>query len=289
MSSPRTRTVVSARIPLNVVEWGDPAAPPLVLQHGGRDHARSWDTVAAAFADTHRVIAPDLRGHGDSAWSSDGVYDFVDYIQDFACILDTLDLPSCAVIGHSLGGNIVTRFAGLYPGRVTRLVNVEGLGWSPEVTAARAARDEIDRLRDIVEMRAKYALRSPRRFRDLSSLAARMLDSNKFLSPAQAEHLARHAARADPDGSLVIKHDPAGHDFSAFDISADAKHRLWGAITCPVLLIYGAQSWASNPAVDGRADFFRDARVSLFENAGHWVHHDRVDDFIAAVRTFLAA
>lgn len=289
MSGPRTRTIVSARIPLNIVEWGDPAAPPLVLQHGGHDHARSWDAVAAAFADTHHVIAPDLRGHGDSAWSGDGAYDLIDFVQDFACIVDTLGLPPCAMIGHSLGGNIVTRFAGLYPDRATRLVNIEGLGWSPEVTAERAGRDEIEQLREIIETRARYAARVPRRFPDLSSLAARMRASDERLSHEQAEHLARHAARADVDGSLVVKHDPAEYDPTSFDIGIDAKHRLWGAIPCPVLLVYGAQSWASNPATDGRAARFRDARVELFENAGHWVHHDRLDDFIPLVGEFLAA
>ena len=288
MSSPRTRTIISARIPLNVVEWGDPAAPPLILQHGGRDHARSWDAVAAAFADTHHVIAPDLRGHGDSGWSGDGAYDMTDFVLDFACIVDTLGLPPCPIIGHSLGGNVVTRFAGLYPDRVTRLISIEGLGPSPELAARYAARDEVERLREIIEARVKYAARVPRRFPDLASLTARMQEGDKRLSHAQAEHLARHAARADADGGLVIKHDPAGYDAPPFDISIDGKHRLWGAITCPVLLVYGLESWASNPAVDGRAAFFRDARVELFEEAGHWVHHDRLDDFIAMAIEFLA-
>ncbi|MET0374289.1 MAG: alpha/beta fold hydrolase, partial [Rhizorhabdus sp.] len=79
--SPRTRTITPSRIPLNIVEWGERGAPPLILQHGGRDHARSWDAVAAAFADDYHVIAPDLRGHGDSDWASDGAYDLTDYVQ----------------------------------------------------------------------------------------------------------------------------------------------------------------------------------------------------------------
>ena len=69
--------------------------------------------------------------------------------------------------------------------------------------------------------------------------------------------------------------------------STDAKNRLWGKIGCPVLLCYGAQSWASNPAVDGRIRHFRDARVEMFDNAGHWPHHDRQAEFIAKVREFL--
>jgi pimeloyl-ACP methyl ester carboxylesterase len=47
------------------------------------------------------------------------------------------------------------------------------------------------------------------------------------------------------------------------------------------------ESWASNPAIDGRLKHFRDARVALFERAGHWIHHDRLDDFLLQVRQFL--
>ena len=62
---------------------------------------------------------------------------------------------------------------------------------------------------------------------------------------------------------------------------------LWANIACPTLLIYGAESWASNPAKDGRLVHFADARVEEFERAGHWVHHDRLDDFLKEVRGFL--
>lgn len=287
MITPRTFTITSARLKLNIVEWGDPSAPPLILQHGGRDHARSWDAVAEAFAGDYRVIAPELRGHGDSDWSGDGSYDLVDFDQDFATVVNALDLAPCPMIGHSLGGNIVTRFAGLYPERVTRLVNIEGLGFSPARAAEHLARDEIKVLRELIEVRAERASRTARRFPDLAALTARMRATDERLSPAFAEHLARHAARPNADGSLTIKHDPAMYDVTAFDISIETKYRIWAAINCPVLLCYGAQSWASNPAIDGRAKHFRDARVELFDQAGHWPHHDRQADFIASVRAFL--
>ena len=287
MVTPRTFTITSARLKLNIVEWGDPSAPPLILQHGGRDHARSWDAVAEAFAGDYRVIAPELRGHGDSDWSGDGSYDLLDFQQDFATAANALDLAPCPMIGHSLGGMILTRFAGLYPERVTRLVNIEGLGLSPALAAERMARDEIEVLRELIEARAERATRTARRFPDLAALTARMQAADERLSPAFAEHLARHAARPNADGSLTIKHDPAMYDVTAFDISIETKYRIWAAISCPVLLCYGAQSWASNPAVDGRAKHFRDVRVELFEQAGHWPHHDRQADFIASVRAFL--
>src|SRR3546814_19654880 len=63
----------------------------------------------------------------------------------------------------------------------------------------------------------------------------------------------------------------------AFDMPQDDIASLWGAITCPTLLLYGANSWASNPERDGRLALFNTAKVIEFENAGHWLHHDQFD------------
>ncbi len=286
--TPRSYKLPISRLQLHITEWGDAANPPLILQHGGRDHGRSWDRVAEAFAPTHRVIVPDLRGHGDSDWVSDGSLDMLALLEDFTQIVRTLDLPPCAIVGHSLGANITTRFTGLYPDRVTRLVNIEGLGDSPAAARLRAAREPLDRLRGWIDRRADLVTRHPRDYPDLAALAARMQATDRRLAPDLAEHLARHAARPNPDGTLRLKHDPAFAGDRPVDIAPEIKLMLWEAITCPVLLVYGADSWASDPAVDGRAAHFRDARVELFEDAGHWVHHDRRDDFIAMVKAFLA-
>lgn len=287
MAEPRSYQIDAPRIRLNIVEWGDPSAPPLILQHGGRDHARSWDWVAQAFAGSHRVIVPDLRGHGDSEWSRDGGYDLFAYLEDFAALVRLLDLPPCAMVGHSLGGNIVTRFAGLYPDRVTRLVNIEGLGDSPEVVARRAAQDQLALLRDYLEERARHLARRPRDYPNRAALFERMRQIDPRLTPETVEHLALHAARDNPDGTVRLKHDPALFPPNGVDIPHATKELMWAAIACPVLLVYGADSWASNPAVDGRAGHFRDARVELFADAGHWVHHDRRADFITLLRDFL--
>ncbi len=68
----------------------------------------------------------------------------------------------------------------------------------------------------------------------------------------------------------------------------DAIAELWGRIACPVLLVYGKESWATDPAMDGRLRCFKDARVLGVEGAGHWVHHDRLELFLQEVRAFLA-
>ena len=82
---------VSQRLRLHFADWGNHDKPPLVLVHGGRDHARNWDWVAKSLRDDYHVIAPDLRGHGDSEWARGGHYMIQEFVLDLAQLLNALD------------------------------------------------------------------------------------------------------------------------------------------------------------------------------------------------------
>jgi pimeloyl-ACP methyl ester carboxylesterase len=110
---PTSHSFVSQRLRLNYVDWGNSGAPMLVLVHGGRDHARNWDWVARAMRDKWHVICPDLRGHGDSAWSPDGVYSMPFYVSDLAQLIHQSGDAPVTLVAHSLGGAIALRYAGL--------------------------------------------------------------------------------------------------------------------------------------------------------------------------------
>lgn len=267
--------------------WGPADAPPLVLVHGGRDHARSWDAVARAMAGKWRVIAPDMRGHGDSAWAANGNYAMLDYLLDFRELVRALDLRHFSLVGHSLGGNIALRYAGLYPENVRRLVVIEGLGPAPDIVAREDAEDMGERLRKWMERRDRLNSREPRIYDSFDAALARMRAANPHLRDARARHLVETGVRQLPDGRVRFKHDPALGLDSPVDLSTAQKHALWAQVACPTLLVYGRNSWASNPAEDGRAAHFRDARVEMFDDAGHWVHHDREEAFIALLEDFL--
>ena len=83
------------------------------------------------------------------------------------------------------------------------------------------------------------------------------------------------------------KFDPHLNVWAVEDIADEFLYQTWAAITAPTLLLYGADSWASNPEGDGRLDHFVNAEVIEFENAGHWLHHDQFDRFMATLRDFL--
>ena len=86
MHGPTSHIYFSQRLRLHYVDWGNPDAPPMLLVHGGRDHCRNWDWLAERYRDRYHIIAPDLRGHGDSEWLVGGTYNIVDYVYDLSLI-----------------------------------------------------------------------------------------------------------------------------------------------------------------------------------------------------------
>ncbi|MGI4881247.1 MAG: alpha/beta fold hydrolase [Janthinobacterium lividum] len=285
---PTSQSFISQRLRLHYVDWGNPDAPPLLLVHGGRDHCRNWDWVAADLARDWHVIAPDLRGHGDSAWSPDGNYAMSAFVYDLAQLVHGKKLAPVTIVAHSLGGNISLRYTGLYPDKVAKLVAIEGLGPSPAALAERGPTQPEERLRGWIDEVRGLSARMPKRYASIDEACVRMMAENTRLSAAQARHLTEHGVLQNEDGSFSWKFDNYIRAISPVDLAYADLQSLWGKITCPTLLVYGADSWASNPAVDGRLSAFNTARVELFERAGHWVQHDRTADFIACVRTFLA-
>ncbi len=284
---PTSRRYVSQRLKLHYADWGNASAPPLVLMHGGRDHCRSLDWVARALQPDYHVIAPDLRGHGDSDWSPDGEYSMQGFVYDLAQLIHQLKLSPVTIVAHSLGGNIAIRYAGLYPDKVKKLVAIEGLGPSPKMIEEHFKVSGAERMRKWIDDKRAAAARAPKRYPTLDDALARMKEANKFLSDEQARHLTEHGANCNEDGTWSWKFDPYVNVWPPFDIPQEEKFALWAAITCPTLLVYGADSWASNPEKDGRARHFRNARVALLEKAGHWVHHDQFDAFMKEARAFL--
>ena len=287
LTGPASHSYFSQRLKLHYADWGNESAPPLILLHGGQDHGRSWDWVAQELQADWHVIAPDLRGHGDSQWTSDGNYGVLDFVYDLAQLVQQLDLSPVTIVAHSLGGNIALRYTGLYPDRVSKLVAIEGLGPSPEVQAKRDTLPFDALIRDWIDDKHKAAGRQPKRYASFADALARMHGENAYLSDAQARHLTEHAVIRNEDGSYSWKFDPHMRIWPPLDLPPDRVEQLWGQISCPTLLLYGEDSWASNPEKDGRLRHFNTARVVSFEKAGHWLHHDQFDRFMTEIRAFL--
>jgi len=285
--APASHSYFSQRLRLHYVDWGNEGAPPLVMVHGGRDHCRNWDWVAEALADEYHIVAPDLRGHGDSQWAVGGSYPLVDFVYDIAQLIDQRRLGPCTLLGHSYGGMIALHYAGLYPEKVRKVVAIEGLGPSPKMLAERTGLAPHERLARWIEEVRKLSGRLPRRYATLEDAFRRMQEENPHLTPAQARHLTVHGANQNEDGTYSWKFDNYFRAWPAYGLPTEVTEALWRRIDCPTLLVRGTESWASDPIADGRAGHFRHVEVAAIDGAGHWAHHDRFDAFMAILREFL--
>ena len=285
---PTSHSYFSQRLRLHYVDWGNEGAPPLLLVHGGRDHCRNWDWVAQALRKDYHIIAPDLRGHGDSQWMIGGQYDLTDFVYDIAQLIHQKKLDPVTIISHSMGGAISLRYAGTYPEKIKKLVAIEGLGPSPKMIADRFKSAPDERLRRWIDEMRNLSGRQPRRYASIEEAFKRMQGENPHLSPEKARHLTVHGVNQNEDGTYSWKFDNYVRAFSPNGFMPDVAQAAWERITCPTLLVRGKESWASDPVEDGRAAHFSNAQIVNIEKAGHWVHHDRLDEFLDLVTTFLA-
>ncbi|MEQ8858555.1 MAG: alpha/beta hydrolase [Pseudomonadales bacterium] len=289
MQGPTSHNYFSQRLRLHYVDWGNESAPPMIMIHGGRDHCRNWDWVAEALRDDYHIIAPDLRGHGDSQWMIGGSYNQIDYVYDIAQLLRQTDMNPVTIVAHSLGGSIALLYAGLFPDTVSKLISIEGMGPPPAIIKERVEQPIADRLHLWINDLRTLSGRMPRRYPTLEDAYERMQTENPHLTEARARHLTIHGSNQNEDGTYSWKFDNYVRAFPPAGLDFNQQYALWARITCPTLLIRGTESWASDPSKDGRASHFQNARVENVQKAGHWVHHDQLDEFLRLTRDFLGS
>jgi pimeloyl-ACP methyl ester carboxylesterase len=287
LAGPTSHTYFSQRLRLHYLDWGNADAPPLLLVHGNRDHAHNWDWVAARFRHEYHVVAVDLRGHGDSQWAAGSSYGMAEYVYDLTQLIHQQRLAPLRIVAHSLGGYVTLRYSGIFPEDVLRLVVVEGTGGPVQPVDERPA--PYERYRHWIEANRSVAGRVPRRYPSLDDAYARMQEANPHLSPDQVRHLTVHGANQNEDGTYSWKFDNAVHGLGMLDLSPEETRRIWSNIACPVLLVYGGESFhLAWTEPEEQASHFRAGRAEVIPGAGHWVQHDQLDGFVELVRGFLA-
>jgi pimeloyl-ACP methyl ester carboxylesterase len=193
-----------------------------------------------------------------------------------------------SIMGHSMGGFVSTLYTGLYPGTVSKLVVVDGIVIMPDDMRTRLGAPYHERLGKWIDEVHGLSARNVKKYTSIEEAVARMHTENPRLSPEQARSLTVHGVNQNEDGTYSWKFDNYVRANAPYDMTTADIEGLWARITCPTLLVYGKESWASNPEKDGRLKNFKTAKVVEFDNAGHWVHHDRLDAFVDTVRAFIA-
>lgn len=281
----------SGTLRIHFRDWGDAAAPPLIIVHGLRDHSHSFDDLARGLLDRFHVFALDLRGHGDSETTP--YYSFGHFVLDLHNLVRALRLQRPVLIGHSMGGEVVAHYGGSFPDVPARVVIIEGLGPPPL--------DMDDELRWTVDgfARIDRALAGHPGLRDLDAAYRRLRERNPRLSESKARELALLGTRAREDGTLEWKFDAMLTTMAVTGpFNLEYSMAFWRRIAAPTLIIHGAESgefWRSKPGAvyldpDDRARrlaCFRTHRFVELAGAGHMVHFDRPRELVTTIRHFL--
>src|SRR5262249_39582148 len=120
--TPHDRYVDADGLRLHYLDWGNDAAPPMLLLHGCSGPAHTWDAFARAMCDRYHVVALDQRGHGDSDWAKDGAYRPDNHAPDIRAVHDKLGLRAVVLIGLSMGGRNSIALTAAHPATVEKLV-----------------------------------------------------------------------------------------------------------------------------------------------------------------------
>ncbi|HVV87679.1 MAG TPA: alpha/beta hydrolase [Kofleriaceae bacterium] len=279
------RVALVTGLDTHVLSWGDDAAHDhtVVLLHGFLDLAWEWAAIGAALGRHAHVVAPDLRGHGDTAWvGAGGYYHFFDYVADVDDLVAQLGRARVSIVGHSMGASVAAYWAGTRPARVHRVALLEGLG-PPEATA-----DLPLRTASWIDAWRKVRREPVRPMADLAEAAARIRRNDPTISDDDARALAARGTRA-VDGGLVWKHDPLHRTMGPYPFRVDAAAAFWGRVTAPVLYLDGDRSLLRlpEPEVARRLAFFPDARRATIAGAGHALMRHQPAAVTSALASFL--
>ncbi len=242
-----------------------PAKPPLMIVHGLFGSARNWGVIARRMAADRRVIAPDMRNHGDSPWQASHGYD--DLAADLAALIEATGGPM-DVVGHSMGGKAAMMLALTRPDLIRRLVVADiapvayGHSQTPLIHAMRGL--------------------------DLSGISSRSQADARL-----AEAVPDAGTRAFLLQSLDLKADPPRWKLNLDVLEAEMTRitgwpRVSGAFDGPALFLSGADSDYVRPEHRDRIKaLFPAARFAKIPGAGHWLHADKPREFEGTLQAFL--
>ncbi|WP_438295749.1 alpha/beta fold hydrolase [Streptomyces sp. HUAS TT7] len=252
---------------LHGFDWGGPG-PAVLLLHGGGLSARTWDFVCLGLRGAARLVALDLRGHGDSDWSDD--YRIGTMAEDIVAAADHLGFDRVRLVGMSLGGVVAAHVADAYPGRVERLALIDvAPGVDFESTGC---------------MRAFMAGLGP--VAELDAVVDAAMRVNPRAGRASVAYRMSTLFRRAPDGDWVPKGDPRPPDFPAI---LDAIERLAAQLAgLPVLLVRGGRSRVlSQSTAERLVGCVPDGGLVVVPGAGHNVQEDNPAALIPALGAFL--
>jgi pimeloyl-ACP methyl ester carboxylesterase len=276
--SRRAATVRDLQISLNSIrlhyrDWGPADASPVLLIHGSGLSARAYDSLASGLADRFRVLAPDMRGHGESERATD--YDWQRAYEDVEAFIQALELAPLSLVGHSMGARISSVYAARQPERVKRLVLID---WVPGATFTPEYRQV---LADLFGMP---------RIDDPETVFQRARTGQPRLREHEFRHVITTSLAPRNDGGWRWSLDPEvlrGRD-QAFSIDHETTAALARQVRCPTLLVRAAESeYVTREQAEQTVRDLADGRLVEIPESGHGLPWEQPELLLAAVRGFL--
>jgi pimeloyl-ACP methyl ester carboxylesterase len=265
--------------------WGDPARPWVWLGTGWLDSSATFGPLVAGLLPDYHVVAPDWRGLGHSEWPADG-YWFADYVADTEALIDAVQAPlPLLLVGHSMGAQVLSLYAGLRPERVRGLALLDGL-MLPDRGAEQAPKRYRNWLHQL------KAPRPPRQYESFDQLAERIRRQHPQLSADWAQFIARGWGAEDGQGRVQLLADPKHHLSMPGLYRVAESEAIWREITCPVLFLDAGTSLFAHglPAdeIERRRQAFADRRTEVLPEAGHMLHWDAPEATALRLRHFFS-
>jgi len=255
----------------HILEWGPADSPHcVVLCHGFLDMAYGFLALAPLLAcKGYRVIAPDLRGHGETSWLPDsGYYYFPDYVLDLHALLPQLVQQPFELVGHSMGGAVATLYAATHPLQLRTLSLIEGFG-PPDEPAAKAPARMLQWLDGVDAVRRTP---KPTRMATLADATARLRARHPTLPEALLHKLAVRSVRTHDDGQgLTWRFDPLHRTRSPIGFDAARFGHFLANITAPTLLVQGERGLRWGDEAE-RLAALKNRHHAELSGAGHMMH-----------------
>lgn len=276
---PRTGEFRSGALTLRYGEWGPQDGPPLILLHGLRSYAMTWEPTARFLSGEWRLIALDQRGRGDSDWDPACNYYTPAYVGDLEALVAHLDIENFILVGHSLGGANALVYADRHP-RMVRALVIEDIG-----PGSSSATDGAKRIVREIES-------TPSRFDDWDAARVFWREKRPNISEEALNSRLNYTLKQRDDGSVVWKYDAQGIGRARIALAQrpELGVDLWPAVDrvqCPTLIVRGEHSdFLARSTLQEMSR--RNPHIAWCEvsNAGHYVHDDNAIDFFLALDDF---
>jgi esterase len=254
-------------VTLAAAEYGK--GKPIAILHGLFGAGRNWTTIARRLATHFQIVAFDLRNHGASPWAP--TMDYAEMAEDVHAAMLARGHPEYMLIGHSMGGKIAMVLALAHPAAVERLLVVDIAPVAYPVPYLAYVR------------------------------AMRALDLGAIIRRSDADVLLADTIRDPAERSFLLQSLVFGDERPCWRLNLEALETALPTLASfpsfppnssyagPALFIGGGKSLALRPRHESAIKaFFPQAIVAMIEDAGHWVHAERPEAFLALVGPFLA-